>query len=197
MTNEEAAWCAGFFEGEGSITYSDKTGIRVSIDNTDLDTLQRFLEYTQVGTIYGPRNRGEKRKPIWVWDLSATETAITLLRRLRPYLLQRRRQRIDEVIELREARLREIFRPLTCTYCGKEFSRRDARGTRPKHCSKICYTRDYENAPKDRLCEYCGENLDLSWRARKYCNKSCRTKWWNEIERPRRGATSSSGGNPI
>jgi hypothetical protein len=80
---EEIAWAAGLFEGEGSIT--QRGGMMVaSLKSTDEETPLRFCRIVRGGTVYGPgpyRNKsadGFRRKPFWVWVAESVDLLETL-----------------------------------------------------------------------------------------------------------------------
>jgi hypothetical protein len=111
MTEVELAWVAGLLEGEGCffpIEYrTEKYGpyiyARVAVLMTDLDILQRLQSLTGVGNINGPTIRKNPRhKPLWHWVVSRHKESITLMRAVYPWMGERRRARIDEVLALVE-----------------------------------------------------------------------------------------------
>jgi hypothetical protein len=101
----QTAWVAGYLEGEGCffwITYqTEKYGPyhypRIACSSTDRDVLEQLAEYTGVGRVWGPQDRGPN-KPIWHWTVSKGKEAAALMRALYPYMGQRRRAKIDEVL---------------------------------------------------------------------------------------------------
>jgi hypothetical protein len=56
---EEIAWAAGLFEGEGTITISNERLV-VRLVNTDEAIVRRLAEIVPFGTIYGPYDRQER-----------------------------------------------------------------------------------------------------------------------------------------
>lgn len=80
MSETEAAWLAGFFDGEGSITksltsngHSKKRYVywKVVIPNTSKLAMKKVLRITGIGVL-SRRVREEKHyKPLWVWQLNA------------------------------------------------------------------------------------------------------------------------------
>jgi hypothetical protein len=69
-TAEEIAWAAGLFEGEGSITHTDRD-LQVLLKNTDHEVVARFEAIVNRGVVYGPYTAvsrdGHTRKPYWMW----------------------------------------------------------------------------------------------------------------------------------
>lgn len=96
MTELETAWLAGLLEGEGSFTSANGTnGARVSIDMTDLDTLERAHKIMG-GKLYGPRNRGNN-KPIWQLVAQGDE-AVAVMQSVLPYMSKRRTEKIKSLL---------------------------------------------------------------------------------------------------
>lgn len=87
----ELYWFAGLFEGEGS-SYCPKPGyFRLSVDSTDLDVLERALQFG--GKIYGPYTRGD-RKPCYKWVFQGSRAA-ALAMTMYSLLGDRRRFNLD------------------------------------------------------------------------------------------------------
>jgi hypothetical protein len=79
-TRENLAWCAGIFEGEGSLHWTSPQpqkedgrhpggqSLVISIGMTDEDVLRTFHKYAGVGTIYGPyQAKPPSTKPHWTY----------------------------------------------------------------------------------------------------------------------------------
>lgn len=107
-TEAEIAWAAGFFEGEGYFTASRhmlKDGVRLypsaGINNTDLESLERFHRIVGVGRIksrdvtYSPFDA----KPQWKWSTSTRRDAEYVRDLLLPWLGSRRLERIAEIFD--------------------------------------------------------------------------------------------------
>lgn len=101
---DEFMWAVGLFEGEGSVTIADRNRprhsprIRLSLQTTDLDVLERFARVVNAGSINGPYAQGVN-KPTWQWRVSGRK-AETLIRRFLPELSARRRERALEVLRI-------------------------------------------------------------------------------------------------
>jgi hypothetical protein len=82
--DEEIAWAAGLFEGEGTITQNSGV-VNLRVTSTDGDVLDRFAEVVGAGKVYGSyvytRPDGCKRKPFYVWVCqgSAIEDVVRML----------------------------------------------------------------------------------------------------------------------
>ena len=101
------AWAAGLFEGEGTIT-PRKTAAnhlwQLAVTSTDEDVITR-LHQALGGKIYGPygyvnstNRRREHHKPYWRWSVSDRLGIEAVAAKLRPYLMERRRSRLDECL---------------------------------------------------------------------------------------------------
>jgi hypothetical protein len=107
--DQEIAWAAGLFEGEGSIfagRQSDcRGGIswRASLGMTDKDAVSRFHDAVGgVGHINerqpAQRDAVRPRKYEWMWNVARQEDLIAFLCLIEPYLCERRRSRAHECI---------------------------------------------------------------------------------------------------
>lgn len=101
MDETSVAWVAGLFEGEGSIIFTGKTSVAVTVFMTDQDVLEKLHVVSGAGTLRGPylnKNR-PTHKPIWKWTIHKGDQADDFLRAIRPHMGQRRRERIDAALE--------------------------------------------------------------------------------------------------
>ena len=94
-----SAWAAGLFEGEGSIT-SCGGRIRLQLQLTDHEVLERFVEIVGAGKVYGPYTKGHRdgyrRKPRWLWVCEGPAAGV-VFRTLSPWLSPRRLARGAEL----------------------------------------------------------------------------------------------------
>jgi hypothetical protein len=99
MRDEEIAWAAGLFEGEGCITEVNGR-FAVAVTNTDEWVIRRFADIVEVGRSYGPyrnsENDGHIRKPFWSWT-AHEEDGFDLLQMLGSWLSPRRLERAYEL----------------------------------------------------------------------------------------------------
>jgi hypothetical protein len=106
MDDAALAWVAGYLEGEGCFHLqqvdNQRFGLyrypRVIAACTDLDVLQRLQRASGVGRIVGPTRRGTN-SPMWRWTVSTTREAVELMEAIYPFMGQRRRARIDEILD--------------------------------------------------------------------------------------------------
>ena len=102
----EIVWAAGFFDGEGCITYSasgspqatHKHYLRLIITQTDPEPLLRFAAAVGAGNVLGPYPpKAAQRKPQWTWQVS--KEAGQVLDLLRPHLCGPKTRQADDRIE--------------------------------------------------------------------------------------------------
>jgi hypothetical protein len=99
FNNEESllAWAAGLFDGEGTI-YSANGRVRASVHMTDLDVLETFHSNFG-GAIHKCKKQKEHHKESWRWSLQASSEAVNFLKKILPFLHNRRTKRAKEAIE--------------------------------------------------------------------------------------------------
>jgi hypothetical protein len=93
----EYAWCAGFYDGEGSAEVANRRAqIKAAqVDREPLDRMKSALGGKVYGP-YGPYDRSRPNtKPIYVW-CAYGPGALTAMRRMWPYLGNRKK---DQYIE--------------------------------------------------------------------------------------------------
>ncbi len=109
--SHELAWAGGFFTGEGSlgayqVAKRSPTGTRPSssISQASFDgripfVLERFREAVGDGSIHGPYGpRGWSKYPQYRWDLSGYAKVAEVMRRLWPWLDQKRQAQCDRTL---------------------------------------------------------------------------------------------------
>jgi hypothetical protein len=103
---QEIAWAAGLFDGEGSITHTDRD-LQLLLKNTDVELVRRFAAIVERGRVYGPYTHesrdGYRRKPFWMW-LAKGDAAHDVVDLLASWLSQRR---------LEQARRHGVITPYT------------------------------------------------------------------------------------
>jgi hypothetical protein len=95
MTAIEAAWLAGFFDGEGSISKSrvtnghslkEHTYWKLSIPNTSKEALKKVIRVTGIGKT-SPRSKDKKHhKQLWLWQVHAVKEIQDIARQILPYV---------------------------------------------------------------------------------------------------------------
>ena len=114
LTNEQLAWLAGFFDGEGSIIIG-KSGIgrsnylqlAISICQTRLIPLRVFKEHFG-GSLY---YRDEDKKWSWLWQLGGRK-ASDFLESIKPFLIVKAEE-ADIAIEFQKLKTRNNKKRLT------------------------------------------------------------------------------------
>lgn len=87
MTQDiELAWAAGFFDGEGCFSRSNYR-VRVIIQQSHPEVLQRFADAVGFGKVHGPRTRSDSftQKPFWTYCVNGPK-AEKIADLLWPYL---------------------------------------------------------------------------------------------------------------
>lgn len=145
MSAHNDAWFAGMFEGEGTLGIYHSTtkgkeygSVVMRITSTDYDVLDTLLAVAGCGRIgkeYRDNRPGKEHyKPYRSWEVRSVPEAQALLRRIRPYLHQRRGERADEVLALK---------PLDNTRPGRAGGSDPARlcrqGLHPMNGTRYCY----------------------------------------------------------
>ncbi len=159
------AWAVGLFEGEGCITVFDKRRYtKLMLASTDEDVVRRFHRIVVIGNV-SPRQRRPPYKDYWRWETTGDGSAQRLLRRMLPYLGERRRARGLEVIAERQAFVAATRAVRPCPICGEPFSpvRSESLNAKPrKFCSRKCMGRDYTERNRERLNDH-----KRDWRAKR------------------------------
>ena len=110
--SDEAAWAAGIFEGEGSISQSAyrRNTWYLRINMTDEDVVRRFHEVVGCGSVTGPKPNGkrldgEDKKLVWTWGAGAQGDVTHILSLFLPYMGKRRKLRALEALSFIVPRL--------------------------------------------------------------------------------------------
>lgn len=193
----DEAWAAGLFEGEGCITCQPGRPheIRLQLGSSDRDVVERFSKIMGHGTINvrttstGVAIRAANPKPLWIWAC-AGPAAATVLRRLLPYLGNRRSARARESLATREAHIAEATRARKCPHCGEMFCPRWGQAaSRTQYCSTNCQ-KDASRAREKlkrrldpRTCILCGAVYKPRRKDRKYCSYQCANRAWRITNR--------------
>src|SRR5438270_12268163 len=96
MGTTEAAWLAGFFDGEGCLTSSlggHKGKYRsciISVSNTHLPSLEYCKQVTGAGSVIKKADATDNHKAKWVWQVQSQRNIASILRQLAPYLVTKR-----------------------------------------------------------------------------------------------------------
>ncbi len=99
MTETELAWAAGFFDGEGHVSYHPKTySLRVQLGQNHRDTLERFETALGLpGTIhFAPKSTGRE---YWTFHIYGRDNVVAAYRLLAPYLSRPKREQFHAAFE--------------------------------------------------------------------------------------------------
>lgn len=103
------AWCAGLFEGEGSIFLAKQKRRgeiyiyeRASLKMTDLDIIERFHLFVECGTVTHQTDKCRESQPShykkhYYWQLSKRDDLVYLMMIFWPWLGLRRRNKVLEL----------------------------------------------------------------------------------------------------
>ena len=98
MTSEEAAWLAGFIDGEGTISSymagknrAYKTWV-ISVPNTHRGSLDRCQEITGVGSVVMKKEAHGNRRTQYQWRVNPKQDVASILDQILPYLIVKREQ---------------------------------------------------------------------------------------------------------
>lgn len=153
ITQEETAWLAGIFEGEG---YTGAVGSCpvVTIEMTDFDVIDRIYGIVGKGTL---RDRQEENcKASRRWYLGGADAAVFLLL-IRPWLGERRSGKVDEVLEAHNNPKKRRPYDAHCIH-GHEMVDENTYVYGPKRSCKTC-RRDSTRRSRERQKSL--ENLKL------------------------------------
>jgi hypothetical protein len=109
-TDAEIAWLAGIIEGEGCITirYRPHPEIVVKVKMTDEDVISNLQKVSGIGKLGKPHTpKNPKWSPTWTWTVSAIADCWTILWLIRPWMGRRRLARIQEALDILEAKLKK------------------------------------------------------------------------------------------
>jgi hypothetical protein len=96
MTATDAAWLAGFIDGEGSIMLALRraTGaveLLLAISNTDRSALETVVQLTGLGAVNERPRQSSRHKTAYFWRCSSAG-AESVIQQIRPYLRVKPRQ---------------------------------------------------------------------------------------------------------
>lgn len=96
LPNEEYAWAAGLFDGEGSVMFTnpkDRPNPRISLalSMTCEKSVRRFHEIVGIGTVRNITHWVEKGyKPQWRWSVESSPKIPIFIQKLGPYLVTKK-----------------------------------------------------------------------------------------------------------
>jgi len=101
---EWTPWAAGLFEAEGCISITERSP-KLILECRDQDVVARFAAIVG-GPVLGPYHRGltkagQLRAPTFRWQVGGLATCATVATLLRPWLSERRRKKLIELVDER------------------------------------------------------------------------------------------------
>lgn len=113
---EELAWAAGFFDGEGCVgcyaagsqfyKNKEKKYVKVAVANTDKSLLDRFQRIVGFGKVDGPYIRkNSKWLPRYTYRANGINEGTKLFEMLKPYLGDAKRKDFEEAIASTTAKI--------------------------------------------------------------------------------------------
>lgn len=87
-------YIAGFFDGEGSISYNGK-GYRLTISQSHYTVLKQIHTFTGVGHIFKVTKRQAHWKDSWVYSISKQSDIVLFLKQIKPYLVVKKGLVVD------------------------------------------------------------------------------------------------------
>lgn len=117
MMKDSVAWAAGVLEGEGCFSLHYRThksgnvhpSFAIHCEMTDEDVIRRLQDTFDVGTLCVRSNttgRKDKRprKISYIWSVQKQEDILTVLLKIREYMGNRRKAKIQLMIDLLEVK---------------------------------------------------------------------------------------------
>ena len=83
------AYIAGFFDGEGCITFNGK-GFRIAVAQTNFEVLERIKKFVGLGFIIKPTKRKAHWKDSWVYYIARQKDIYIFLRKILKHLVVKR-----------------------------------------------------------------------------------------------------------
>ena len=102
MSNIDAAWLAGFFDGEGCV-YNGVNArgfpyAMITVVNTDKSSLDRCVRISGCGTIVHKPVQGNMRKPQWTWRVQSQRDMVHVARQLIPHSTIKR-EKLEKLVD--------------------------------------------------------------------------------------------------
>ena len=97
---DKVEWVAGLLEGEGTFyRVSHSYSPHAACSMTDLDVLETLHNAVGVGSLRPIKKRQDHWKDAWIWRAQGDD-AVYVMESIHPYMGIRRRQKIDELLDL-------------------------------------------------------------------------------------------------
>ena len=100
LSETQAAWLAGLFEGEASFSYVTTGHPRIVLQMTDFDIVQRVADIFNVNVHTRKKAKGrEHHKTLYAIAICKAQILCDTLTQILPYMGERRSQRIIEILD--------------------------------------------------------------------------------------------------
>jgi hypothetical protein len=106
------AWAGGFFDGEGCISLTKRKTLlsacylRLTLVNTDEETVRKFAQVVSAGYVYGPaRTASPHHRPLWTWHARGSRDIRLTWSTISPWLGNRRLAQFQEKMTLAAPRV--------------------------------------------------------------------------------------------
>ena len=108
MDRRELAWAAGFFDGEGCVTFGKQGSLTLSISQTHPEVLVRFREAVGAGVVRGPWHQPSKpnANTLYGYVCTSFEPCQHVYAQLWPFLSSVKKQQIIDTVTRWKARPR-------------------------------------------------------------------------------------------
>lgn len=101
MKIDDAAWVAGFFEGEGNISFGQRGGVKLNVQQVNREPLDK-LQSIFGGSIRGPIvPKNTKAQPYFSWNLSSNDEVNSFVWKIAPWLSEGKLSKCLDMIELK------------------------------------------------------------------------------------------------
>lgn len=128
----DIAWVAGIIEGEGYFSsVNNGTSVRVGVNMTDLDVIEKLQSITGIGTIIN-KTIVSNRKPAYIWRVSKYKDVSRLMLAIYPLMSSRRQMKIDQMSDILVS---HKTRKCVCPNCNIIFF---TKHVRKKFCKIEC-----------------------------------------------------------
>lgn len=100
----ELAWAAGFFDGEGCVTYvrhqkkQTTRALRINITQRHDEVLHRFKAAVRSGSVNGPYDAVGRKNSLFTYQITKQAEVKRVFKLLKPYLGSIKRQQFEETI---------------------------------------------------------------------------------------------------
>lgn len=101
MSEAEAAWVAGLFEGEGWVGLVAQKYPAVMVNMTDRDVVEKLRVLVGAGKVLTSVPAQPNRKTVYRWNKAGHAFVEDLFLQLEPWLCERRSQRFRDVLNIR------------------------------------------------------------------------------------------------